>query len=53
MRTRNHNIYIAGDRSGMFEDEQPFDPAVFWQKIGALLALAAPTQAAQSVAGGK
>lgn len=47
MRTRNHNgIYIAGDRSGLFKDEDVFEPAVFWKKIAGLIALSgAPVEA--------
>lgn len=42
MRTRCHNIYLAGDRSGLFADEEPLDARVFWEKVKGLIQLAAP-----------
>jgi hypothetical protein len=33
IRTRNHNFYLAGDRSGLFEDGEILDTKVFWEKL--------------------
>jgi hypothetical protein len=40
MRTRNHDIYLAGDRSGLFQDEEPLDPRIFWEKLTKLIQMA-------------
>ena len=40
IRTRNHNIYIAGDRSGMFTDGEILDPGTFWKKFEGIITLA-------------
>lgn len=63
MRTRNHSIYLAGDRGGLFKDESVVDPVVLWEKLALVLKMAkeegaqgpvpAPTDAAPSAAGGK
>lgn len=40
IRTRNHNIYIAGDRSGVFEDGETLNPPVFWTKLQQIVSMA-------------
>lgn len=46
IRSRNHNIYIAGDRSGLFEDGELMDPQVVWGKLAQILDMAAREGAA-------
>jgi len=38
MRTANHNVFQAGDRSGMFEDGDVMDPEIFWKRITTMIA---------------
>jgi hypothetical protein len=40
IRTRNHNIYIAGDRSGVFDDGEALDPKIFWKKLQQIVSMA-------------
>lgn len=42
VRARNHNIYLAGDRSGMFKDGETFDPFDHWVRIERILRMNAP-----------
>jgi hypothetical protein len=44
VRSRPHNIYIAGDRSGLFDDGDDLDPGALWVKIGNLIKMTPPTK---------
>lgn len=39
-RTRNHNFFICGDRSGLFKDGETHDVERFWKKLSSVLTLA-------------
>jgi len=41
MRTRNHEYFLAGDRSGLFVDGEVLDEFVFWKKLMGLIELGA------------
>jgi hypothetical protein len=37
IRSRNHNFYQAGDRSGLFKDGMELDPQAMWKKLLAMI----------------
>jgi len=41
VRSTNHDIYLAGDRSGLFADGEEFDPALMWERFGRLISMTA------------
>jgi len=50
MRTRPHDFFLAGDRSGLFKDGEELNPKLFWEKVSALIKMAqsAPQGGTQS-----
>ncbi len=37
IRTKNHNFFIAGDRSGLFRDGETLDVQTFWKKLSGIV----------------
>jgi len=42
VRSQNHEIFLAGDRSGLFPDNEEFDPALMWERFGRFTKMTAP-----------
>ena len=40
LRSRNHSFFVAGDRSGLFEDGEPHDVTTFWKKLSGVVDMA-------------
>lgn len=39
VRSTNHNIYLAGDRSGLFKDGEELNPVAFWERTMKLIGM--------------
>lgn len=49
VRTRNHNIYLAGDRSGLFQDGAVMNPEEVWAKFAQVVTLGAAVPPVEQV----
>lgn len=49
VRSRNHNFYLAGDRSGLFADGLPLDPKNLWDRLIQMIGMS-QADVAQAVA---
>lgn len=52
LRTRNHNFFVAGDRSGLFKDGEPHDVVSFWKRLSGVVDMASSNDAPTLVQGG-
>ena len=45
VRSQNHGVFLAGDRSGIVKDGEMLDPRAFWTRVQQLVAFATTKEA--------
>jgi hypothetical protein len=53
VRSRNHNFYLAGDRSGLFADGLALDPQNLWERLVKMVGMSQTTNAVTKPQEGK